>query len=71
MLPVLRFTKFRLKVMFDVVAIKSGKFGEVVRNIESLRAEGHKLLIFSQFVKHLKLNPLKLFTDNEIIGLFE
>ena len=34
---------------------ESGKFGEVVRNIESLRAEGHKLLIFSQFVKHLKL----------------
>ena len=34
---------------------ESGKFGDVVRNIESLMAEGHKLLIFSQFVKHLKL----------------
>ena len=35
--------------------VDSGKFGDVVRNIESLREEGHKLLIFSQFVKHLKL----------------
>jgi superfamily II DNA or RNA helicase len=34
---------------------ESGKFADVVRNIESLKAEGHKLLIFSQFVKHLKL----------------
>ncbi len=34
---------------------ESGKFGDVVRNIESLLAEGHKLLIFSQFVKHLNL----------------
>jgi SNF2 family DNA or RNA helicase len=34
---------------------ESGKFGDVVRNIESILAEGHKLLIFSQFVKHLNL----------------
>lgn len=33
----------------------SGKFDEVIRIIQNLRAEGHKLLIFSQFVKHLKL----------------
>ncbi len=33
----------------------SGKFTEVIRIIQHLRAEGHKLLIFSQFVKHLKL----------------
>lgn len=33
----------------------SGKFNEVIRIIEDLRAEGHKLLIFSQFVKHLQL----------------
>jgi superfamily II DNA or RNA helicase len=32
---------------------ESGKFEEVIRNIENLMAEGHKLLIFSQFVKHL------------------
>ncbi len=33
----------------------SGKFNEVIRIIKHLRAEGHKLLIFSQFVKHLQL----------------
>ena len=33
----------------------SGKFNEVIRIIQHLRAEGHKLLIFSQFVKHLQL----------------
>jgi superfamily II DNA or RNA helicase len=32
---------------------ESGKFEEVIRNIENLMAEGHKLLIFSQFVRHL------------------
>lgn len=33
----------------------SGKYEEVIRNIESLVAENHKVLIFSQFVKHLKI----------------
>jgi SNF2 family DNA or RNA helicase len=33
----------------------SGKFTEVYRNIESVVAEGHKVLIFSSFVKHLNL----------------
>jgi SNF2 family DNA or RNA helicase len=35
--------------------IPSGKFEEVVRNLENLKAEGHKVLIYSQFVKHLRL----------------
>jgi len=35
--------------------IESGKFQEVIRNIENARLEGHKLLIFSQFVKHLHI----------------
>ena len=35
--------------------IPSGKFEEVVRNLENLKAEGHKVLIYSQFVKHLKI----------------
>lgn len=35
--------------------IPSGKFEEVIRMIENLMAEGHKVLIFSQFVKHLQL----------------
>ncbi len=36
-------------------SIDSGKFDEVIRNIENLMAEGHKVLIFSQFVKHLNI----------------
>ncbi|HYW94680.1 MAG TPA: C-terminal helicase domain-containing protein, partial [Bacteroidales bacterium] len=33
----------------------SGKFSEILRNIENVIAEGHKVLIFSSFVKHLEL----------------
>jgi len=33
----------------------SSKFEEVVRNLENLKAEGHKVLVYSQFVKHLRL----------------
>ena len=33
----------------------SGKFDEVIRNLEELLAERHKVLIFSSFVTHLKL----------------
>jgi SNF2 family DNA or RNA helicase len=40
----------------------SGKFFEVTRNIESLLSEGHKVLIFSQFVNHLNL--YKEFIEN-------
>jgi len=34
---------------------ESGKFNEITRNIENLIAEKHKVLIFSAYVKHLKL----------------
>jgi len=34
---------------------ESGKHDIIIDNIESLRAEGHKALIFSSFVKHLDL----------------
>ncbi len=33
----------------------SGKYTEIIRSIENLMAEDHKVLIFSQFVKHLNL----------------
>ncbi len=33
----------------------SGKYGEILRNIENIVAEGHKVLVFSSFVKHLQL----------------
>ena len=35
--------------------IESGKFAEVCRDVESVVSEGHKVLMFSSFVKHLKL----------------
>jgi len=42
---------------------ESGKFTEVYRNIESVIAEGHKLLLFSSFVKHLNLFKRRLEED--------
>ncbi|HPR31563.1 MAG TPA: SNF2-related protein, partial [Prolixibacteraceae bacterium] len=33
----------------------SGKFSEVMRNLEELLAENHKVLVFSSFVTHLKM----------------
>lgn len=36
-------------------AISSGKFDAVLEMLESIVAEHHKVLIFSQFVKHLQL----------------
>ncbi len=35
--------------------LESGKFEEVIRMLESLIAENHKVLLFSSFVKHLNL----------------
>ena len=35
--------------------MNSGKFTEVYRDIESVVSEGHKVLMFSSFVKHLNL----------------
>ncbi len=34
---------------------QSGKFDEILRNVGNIIAEGHKLLVFSSFVKHLEL----------------
>ncbi|MBP5455381.1 MAG: DEAD/DEAH box helicase [Paludibacteraceae bacterium] len=39
---------------------ESSKMEEVVSRIESLRAEGHKVLVFSSFVKHLNLLESRL-----------
>jgi SNF2 family DNA or RNA helicase len=35
--------------------IDSGKFTEICRDVESVVSEGHKVLMFSSFVKHLNL----------------
>jgi SNF2 family DNA or RNA helicase len=43
--------------------LPSGKFAEVYRDLESVIAEGHKVLIFSSFVKHLKLFRERLDSD--------
>ncbi len=42
---------------------ESGKFEEVYRDIESVISEGHKVLIFSSFVKHLDLFRTRLEHD--------
>lgn len=39
----------------DEYPYESGKFNEVSRNIENVISEGHKVLIFSSFVKHLEI----------------
>jgi superfamily II DNA or RNA helicase len=44
----------------------SGKYETVTHNIESVVAEGHKILVFSSFVKHLELFPAWL--ENRGIG---
>ena len=43
--------------------LPSGKFTEVTRDLESVIAEGHKALIFSSFVKHLRLFRERLDAD--------
>jgi len=47
----------------DFSGEESGKFTEVYRNIESVVSEGHKVLIFSSFVKHLDLFRSRLEQD--------
>jgi SNF2 family DNA or RNA helicase len=47
----------------DPDAMDSGKFTEVYRDIESVLSEGHKVLIFSSFVKHLDLFRTRLEAD--------
>lgn len=39
----------------DMEYAESGKYGEIIRMLESIVAEKHKVLVFSSFVKHLEL----------------
>ncbi len=41
----------------DTYSGGSGKYDTIIHNIESVVAEGHKILVFSSFVKHLELFP--------------
>ncbi|HZJ74820.1 MAG TPA: DEAD/DEAH box helicase [Perlabentimonas sp.] len=43
------------KMLEDYTSSDSGKFDEIIRTIETLVDEGHKVLIFSSFVKHLRI----------------
>jgi len=43
---------------------ESGKFNEIYRCLKNLLAEGHKVLIFSSFVKHLELLQNKIESKN-------
>lgn len=42
----------------------SGKFTEIIRNTEDIISRGHKVLIFSSFVKHLNLLKESFESDN-------
>jgi len=47
----------------DYRDVDSGKFAEVYRDLESIISEGHKVLVFSSFVKHLELFRERLQSD--------
>ena len=47
----------------DLEGFDSGKFMEVYRDIENVVSEGHKVLLFSSFVKHLNLFRTQLDQD--------
>jgi superfamily II DNA or RNA helicase len=47
----------------DYPEVDSGKFHEVCRDIGSVVSEGHKVLVFSSFVKHLDL--LKAYLEDQ------
>ena len=43
------------KLVVPDYAGDSGKFEQIIMRFETLRSEGHKVLIFSSFVKHLRI----------------
>ncbi len=45
---------------YDDYASGSGKFETVLQDIDSVISEGHKILVFSSFVKHLELFAAEL-----------
>ena len=45
---------------YDDYASGSGKFETVLQDMESVISEGHKILVFSSFVKHLDLYAAEL-----------
>ncbi len=53
------------KLSNDLYEHGSGKFNEIIYRAETAQAEGHKVLMFSQFVKQLQIFS-KYFDDNGI-----
>jgi superfamily II DNA or RNA helicase len=43
------------KMIFADYRKGSGKFDEIIRNLKTIIGSGHKILLFSSYVKHLKL----------------
>lgn len=63
-------TRLRLMANHPVLALPdytedSGKFDQVLMRLETLRSEGHKVLIFSSFVRHLRLLANVLEQENQ------
>lgn len=61
--------RLRLLANHPVLADKdypfeSGKFDRIIRNLSNLKAEKHKVLIFSSFVKHLQLIEKHFIKEN-------
>lgn len=50
----------------DYAGLDSGKFDEITQRIENVIAEGHKILVFSSFVKHLE--QIRTFIEQQGIG---
>ena len=51
------------KLLFDDCLVESEKMNEVVRRIQNLKEEGHKVLVFSSFVRLLELLQNQLDTE--------
>lgn len=49
-------------LIYPEYQFESGKFNEIILNLHTIISEGHKLLIFSSYVKHLNL--IKDYLDN-------
>jgi SNF2 family DNA or RNA helicase len=54
---------------FEDYTYGSGKFERVLEDMESILAEGHKILIFSSFVKHLELYATVLRKDRKTFSM--
>jgi SNF2 family DNA or RNA helicase len=52
------------KLLADIEASESGKFEEILRMLENVVAEKHKVLVYSSFVKHLELIKHRLEVEN-------